>query len=62
MELQEGDWVRTESGEIGEVVHIYRLSAFLHLKGQGNDKEIKSFLLSTLTKIEPQNNDNTAAS
>jgi hypothetical protein len=53
MYLQEGDWVRTEKGEIGKVVHVYRLSAFVDLKGQGNDHELKSFLLSTLTKTEP---------
>ena len=57
MYLQEGDWVRTETGEIGKIVHIYRLSAFVDLKGQKDDKDIKSFLLSTLIKMEPPKNE-----
>ena len=57
MYLQEGDWVRTEKGEIGKILHVYRLSAFVDLKGQDNDQDIKSFLLSTLTKVEPPKNE-----
>jgi preprotein translocase subunit YajC len=53
MSLQKGDWVRTESGEIGRIVDIYRLTAFVDLKGQMNNDDIQGFLLSTLTKIDP---------
>ena len=53
MYLQEGDWVRTETGEVGKIVHIYRLTAFVDFKGQMKDQDIKGVLLSTLTKVEP---------
>ncbi len=53
MSVQVGDWVRTEKGEVGKVVHVYRLSAFVDLKGDGNDQDIKSCLVSNLTKIDP---------
>ena len=29
MELQAGEWVRTESGEVGKVVHTSRLTVFV---------------------------------
>jgi hypothetical protein len=53
MSLQEGDWVRTELGEIGKIVHVYRLTAFVDLKGEMNNQDIQGFLLSTLTKVDP---------
>ena len=58
MYLQEGDWVRTETGNIGKIVHVYRLTAFVDLKGQMKDQDMKGFLLSTLTKVEPPNEEN----
>jgi len=53
MELQEGDWVRTEKREIGKIIHICRLTAFVDLNGQKNSQELKGYLLSTLTKVDP---------
>jgi hypothetical protein len=52
MSLQVGDWVRTENGEVGRVVHIYRLSAFVDLKGNRKDEDIKAYLVSNLTRID----------
>ena len=53
MPLQVGDWVRTETGETGKVVHAYRLTAFVDFKGNGRDEDIKPYLVSNLTKIDP---------
>ena len=53
MSVQVGDWVRTETGEVGRVVDVYRLSAFVDLKADGNDQNIKSYLISKLTTIDP---------
>lgn len=59
MNLQEGDWVRTETGEIGKIVHIHRLSAFVDLHAESNVHDVKAFLLSALTKTEPPKQENT---
>ena len=53
MELQNGDWVRTEKGEIGKVVHISRLTAFIEIPAKGTDSTLVSYLLSQLTTIDP---------
>jgi hypothetical protein len=53
MELQNGDWVKTESGDVGTVVLIDGLSAFVEFETQGTDRSIKQYLLSALCKIDP---------
>jgi hypothetical protein len=53
MELQPGDWVRTESGEVGTVVHTARLSVYVQVSGEPNPENVKAFLLSQLTRIDP---------
>jgi hypothetical protein len=53
MALQSGDWVRTEAGDVGRVVYISRLTAFVQIEPPPQDKRLKAFLTSTLTKIDP---------
>jgi hypothetical protein len=53
MDLTVGDWVRTERGEVGQVVLIARLSAFVEIHEAGGTKHIVSNLISSLTKIDP---------
>jgi hypothetical protein len=48
-----GEWVRTEMGEVGRVVHTARLTVFVQLEGESADATVKAFLESQLTKIEP---------
>jgi hypothetical protein len=48
-----GDWVRTETGEVGQVVHTARLTVFVRLEGETADATVKAFLESQLKKIEP---------
>jgi hypothetical protein len=50
MQLQVGDWVRTEKGEVAKVVHISRLTAFVEIKQDGT---LVGYLISQLTKIDP---------
>lgn len=52
MELQPGDWVRAESGEVGRVVHTARMSVFVELEGEPKEATLKAYLLSQLTKID----------
>jgi len=53
MQVQAGDWVQTESGEVGYVVHTFRLSAFVRLEEDAADASLKAFLVSQLTRIDP---------
>lgn len=53
MELQPGDWVRADTGEVGRVVHIVRMSVFIQIEGESTDATLRAFLQSRLTKIEP---------
>jgi hypothetical protein len=55
MELNVGDYVKTESGEIGKVMHIDRLTVFVSFAQQPHPQphEIRAFLKSALTKIDP---------
>ncbi len=56
MELKRDDWVKTESGEVGKVVHVSRLTVFVaHLVACKEDR-IKAYLESQLTKLERPNN------
>jgi hypothetical protein len=47
-----GDWVRTTSGQIGKIVLISRLSAFVDVE-HGDKAHTMTFLLSELTRIDP---------
>jgi preprotein translocase subunit YajC len=51
MGLHPGDSVKTESGEVGKVVHISRLTVFVALPVHGNVDRIEAFLASQLIKI-----------
>jgi hypothetical protein len=48
-----GEWVRTESGEVGRVVHTARLTVFVQMEGDSKKATVKAFLESQLTRIEP---------
>jgi hypothetical protein len=48
-----GEWVRTETGEVGRVVYTARLTVFVQLEGEPADATVKAFLESQLTRIEP---------
>ena len=52
MELKRDDWVKTESGETGKVVHISRLTIFVAITVPGKEDRIQAFLESQLTKID----------
>ena len=52
MELKRDDWVKTESGEVGKVVHISRLTVFVAIMVPCKEDRIEAFLESQLTKIE----------
>jgi hypothetical protein len=54
MAIQVGDWVRTKSGEVGEVVAIAKLSAFVKIPD--GPTETVGHLLSELTRIDPPTN------
>jgi hypothetical protein len=53
MDLQPGDWVSTDTGLKGKIVHISRMSAFVEVDVtfQGGH-QILPFLISELTKID----------
>jgi hypothetical protein len=53
MALQVGDWVRTESGAVGQVVHISRLTVFVSFPEQNKDDTILAYLESQLSKTDP---------
>ena len=56
MELQPGDYVMTESGDIGKVVHISRLTIFVAFPLPGRDDLVQAYLESQLTKVDrPEN-------
>ena len=52
MQLQNGDWVRTEEGKEGKVVLVTRQTAFVEIR-EGNTTKQYSYLLSQLKKIKP---------
>ena len=51
MKLQQGDWVRTQSDEIGKVVHISRLKVFVALPNYPKEDRVEAFLESQLKKV-----------
>ena len=50
--LRVGDWVRTASGDEGQVDMLSRLSAFIEFGGRPNSGRC-NYLQSELTKIDP---------
>ena len=55
--LQSGDWVRADSGAVGQIMFVSRLSAFVDIQ-QNASSHIATYLLSELTKLDkPQEND-----
>jgi preprotein translocase subunit YajC len=50
--LKTGDWVRAQSGQVGKIVLISRLSAFVDVS-LGEGTRTMTFLLSELTRVEP---------
>jgi preprotein translocase subunit YajC len=52
MELQQGDWVETDSGIRGQVIHVSRLTAFVAAELEGG-VETLPFLISELRRIDP---------
>jgi hypothetical protein len=52
MELKRDDWVKTESGEYGKVVHISRLTVFVAISDPSKPDRVEAYLESQLTKIE----------
>ena len=51
-ELGPGDWVETDSGLKGQVVHVNRLTAFVEVHFDGGN-EVLPFLLSELARVDP---------
>jgi hypothetical protein len=51
MKLNPGDFVRTESGEVGKVVHTSRLTVFVALPTRGGVDTVAAYLESQLAKI-----------
>jgi len=50
--LKIGDWVRAPSGQVGKIILISRLSAFVEVS-HGETTRTMTFLLSELTKVDP---------
>jgi hypothetical protein len=54
MDLQVGDWVQTDTGLKGRLVHLSRMSAFVEVDVElEGGHQILPFLLSELTKVDP---------
>jgi hypothetical protein len=54
MQLRAGDWVKTESGEVGKVVHITRLTVFVQIEAESEDATLKAYLMSQLVRVHPR--------
>jgi preprotein translocase subunit YajC len=50
--LKTGDWVRAQSGQVGKIILISRLSAFVEVL-EGESKRTVTFLLSELSRVDP---------
>ena len=50
MELLVGEWVKTESGEVGKVVHTSRLTVFVAIPDLPKPDRVEAFLESQLTR------------
>ena len=53
MELQKDDWVRTETGLVGKVVLVSRLTVFVEIDAGEDGSYMGTFLLSQVTQINP---------
>ena len=53
VELQRGDWVTTDQGQVGRIVHINRLTIFVAFSIPDGDERIDAFLESQLTRTNP---------
>jgi hypothetical protein len=53
MDLKKGDWVKTDTGEVGRVMMVYQVSAFVEVHSEGEHARVISYLTSQLTKIDP---------
>jgi hypothetical protein len=51
-DLRLGDWVQTDTGLKGQVVHVARLTAFVDVHLDGGS-EILPFLVSELSLVDP---------
>jgi hypothetical protein len=51
MELKRDDWVETESGEVGKVVHISRLTVYVAFPIPEREDLVQAYLESRLTKV-----------
>jgi hypothetical protein len=51
MELKRDDWVKTESDEVGRVVHISRLTVFVALTDYPRPDRVEAYRESQLTKV-----------
>lgn len=58
MNLNAGDWVRTDAGEVGRVVDVAKLTVFVEVMPPSRDTYVKAFLISQLTKIKPPGDQN----
>ncbi len=52
MQIEAGDVVRTDSGLLGRVIHVSRLTAFVELDLEGG-KQVVPILLSELSRVDP---------
>ena len=52
MDLRAGEWVKTESGEVGKVVHTSRLTVFVAIPDSPKPDRVEAFLESQLTRAE----------
>jgi hypothetical protein len=53
MDLEPGAWVRTQAGEVGQIVTITKMSAFVKVEGEPAPENVRLFLLSELTRVDP---------
>ena len=53
MALKPEDWVQTESGEVGRVVCVDRLTVFIAILDQCKEVGVEAFLESQLTRTDP---------
>ena len=52
MELKRDDWVKTESGEVGKVVHISGLTVYVAFPIPEKEDLVQAYLESQLKKAE----------
>jgi len=52
MTLQTGNWVKTQNGEVGKIVHVSGLTVFAALPDVPKSDRVEAFLESQLTKTK----------